>query len=228
MNKKAILLLIILIFVFMFYSISYAATYDDYEEYNLYAKVIEASDKEQLYDGYAEYIVQKLKVEILDQKFKGEKYDVIFYLEDGMNSRLPLYDKFKVGDKLYVHCIYEDGILTVDAAAYYDKTPWIIIIAGIYAAFIALIGGKKGIKALAGLAITVILIFNVLVPAILNGFNVILLTVLTCSIVILVTFIIISGFHKKTWVAIIGTVAGVVAARSNWIYIWSCYEINWN
>ena len=27
----------------------------------------------------------------------------MYYLEDGINSRLPLYEKFKVGDKLYVY-----------------------------------------------------------------------------------------------------------------------------
>lgn len=212
---KKYLVLILTIVSIMLISVSnicFAEEYDGYEAYNLYAKVIQAGEEEKYNDGYSEYIVQKLKVEIIDSRFKGEQFDIIYYLEDGLNTRLPLYDKFKVGDKLYVYGIYENGNLTVDAASYYDKIPWIVAIVSIYAILIALIGGKKGLKALIGLVITVILIFNILVPAILNGYNSILITVLICSLVILITFLIISGFKRKTWVAIIGTVAGVVMA----------------
>ena len=141
-------------------SISYAEEYDGYDAYNLYAKVIEAREEEDYTDEYASYKIQRLKVEILDSRFKGERFDIIYYLEDGINTRLPLYDTFKVGDKLYVYGIYEDGVLKVEAASYYDKTPWIIVIAGIYAVLIAIKGRKKGLRAIVGLAITIVLIFN--------------------------------------------------------------------
>ena len=211
-NRFILILTIVYIMCIFLSSISYAEEYDGYDAYNLYAKVIEAGEEEDYTDEYASYKIQRLKVEILDSRFKGERFDIIYYLEDGINTRLPLYDTFKVGDKLYVYGIYEDGVLKVEAASYYDKTPWIIVIAGIYAVLIAIMGGKKGLRAIVGLAITIVLIFKVLVPAILAGYNSILITILICSLVILITFIIISGFNKKTWVAIIGTVAGVIMA----------------
>ncbi len=211
-NRVLMILTIIYIMFISTSNICFAEEYDGYEAFNLYAKVIEAGEEEDYSDGYSNYKIQRIKVEILDERFKGEKYDIIYYLEDGMNSRLPLYDVFKIGDKLYVYGIYENGVLKVDAASYYDKTPWIAIIAVIYALLIAFIGGKKGMRALIGLIITIILIFKILVPAILSGYNSILVTILICSIVIFITFLIISGFNKKTWVAIIGTVAGVIMA----------------
>ena len=160
MNNKILFFLILFLSV-IYFSFSKAEVYDDYEAYNLYAEVLEASEEEELNDGYATYLVQNLKVKILDKKFKNQTFDIVYYLEDGINTRLPLYDKFKVGDRLYVYGIYEDGKLSVEAASYYDKTPWVIGIAIIYALLIVIIGGKNGIKALISLAFTILMIFLV-------------------------------------------------------------------
>ena len=159
-----------------------------------------------------------MKVKILDKKFENQTFDIVYYLEDGINTRLPLYDKFKVGDRLYVYGIYEDGKLSVAAASYYDKTPWVIGIAVIYALLIVIIGGKNGIKALISLAFTILMIFLVLIPSLLSGKDPVIYTILVCSVIIIISFLIISGLRKKTMVAIIGTVAGVVAARNNRYY----------
>jgi uncharacterized membrane protein len=82
----------------------------------------------------------------------------------------------------------------------------------IFASLIVLIGRKNGLKALISLVLTILMIFWFLIPGILSGKNIILLTIGVCSVVILVTFIIVSGFSKKTLVAIIGTIGGIVAA----------------
>ena len=108
---------------------------EDYETYNLYAEVIEAGDKEKFHDGYAEYIVQKVKIRILDKRFLNQEFDIIYYLEDGMNTRLELYDLFKKGDKVYAYAIYENNKLDVTAISYYDKTLWIALIFAIFASY---------------------------------------------------------------------------------------------
>ena len=185
---------------------------DEYETYNLYSQVIEAGKEEKIDDGYSEYIVQKVKIKILDSKFKDKEYDVVYYLEDGVNTRLPLYHLLKVGDKVYAYGIYEDNKLDVVAISYYDKTIWIVLLFVIFALLIAVIGGKNGLKALVGLVITIALIFGVLIPGILSGWNIILLTLAICSLVIIITFLIVSGFNKKTFVAIVGTIGGIFAA----------------
>ena len=185
---------------------------DQYETYNLYSEVIEAGDVCDYHDGYATYKIQEVRIRILDDRFKNKEFDIIYYLEDGMNTRLPLYDKLYVGDRVYAYGIFENNKLTVDSIAYYDKTPWIIGLCSIFALLIIIIGGKNGIKALISLAITILLIFGVLIPGILAGKNVLLLTVLICSLVILISFIIISGFTRKTLVAILGTICGILLA----------------
>ena len=62
------------------------------------------------------------------------------------------------------------------------------------------------------LIITIGLVFCILIPGILEGKNPVLLTILVSCLTIFATFLIVSGFHKKTFAAICGTIAGVVAA----------------
>lgn len=185
---------------------------DDFESLNVYSEVIEAGKPEEIDDGYYKTIGQKIRIKVLDKRFLGKEYSVIYYLEDGINSRLPLYDELKVGDKVYAYGTLENGILQVDAISYYDKTPWVLLIFLIFAGLIVLIGRKNGLKALISLVLTILMIFWLLIPGILSGKNIIILTVGVCSVVILVTFIIVSGFTKKTLIAIIGTIGGIVAA----------------
>ena len=186
---------------------------DNFETMSLQGKVIEASSGFEYDNGYTKSYAQKLKVEITDSRHNGEVYDILYYLEDDYNTKLPMYDELKVGDKVSVYANFVDGKLYGDAfIQYYEKTDWVILLATIFAIAILLIGGIKGIKALAGLLITIGLVFCVLIPGILNGHNPLLLTIMVCCLTIFATFIIVSGFHKKTFAAISGTIAGVVTA----------------
>lgn len=186
---------------------------DNIETMSLQGKVIEASSAFQHDNGYTKSYAQKLKVVITDSNHNGEIYDILYYLEDDYNTKLPMYEELEVGDKVCVYANFEEGKLHGDAfIQYYEKTNWVILLVTIFAVLILLIGGTKGIKALAGLVITIALIFCVLVPGILDGQNPLLLTTIICCLTILATFLIVSGIHKKTFAAITGTIAGVVAA----------------
>jgi len=194
------------------YSLSYDEE-DEFETMSLEGVIIEASDSFEQNNGYVTTIVQNLKVKITDSRHNGEEYDIIYYLEDDYNTRLPLYQELKVGDKVYVYANFEKGELSGEAfIQYYDKTGWIILLVLIFAGSIVLIGGMKGAKALLGLIITIALVFGILIPGILEGEAPVNLTIWVCCLTILFTFLIVSGFHKKTFAAIIGTIAGVVAA----------------
>ena len=180
---------------------------------SLKGKVVEASEPYEYDNGYASSMAQDVKVEITDSRRKGEVYSIKYYLEDDYNTRLPLYDALKINDKVYVYANFENNELSGEAyIQYYDKSGWIILLSSIFAVAILLIGGSKGFKALIGLMVTIGLVFGILIPGILKGNSPVALTILVCCITTFVTFIIVSGFHKKTIAAITGTIAGVVAA----------------
>ena len=191
----------------------YSVEGKDYIAKSLRAKVLEASEEYIQENEYYSAKAQKLKVRITDKEHRGEEYDVIYYLEDDFNTRLPLYHKIKANDPVYVYITFENGIQTGDVfVQYYDKTPWMICIFLLFAISVVIIGGKKGIRAFVGLIITVILIFKALIPSIIAGYNPILITILLSIIVTLLTFLIVSGFSKKSLCAIIGTSSGVIVA----------------
>ena len=195
------------------FSMSYDENENNIEEIYLKGIVLEASKPYEYDNGYLKEKVQKLKVEITDKLHNGEEYEILYYLENENNPRLPEYKELSVGDKVYVYANFEDGKLLGDAyIAYYDKTNWFLLIVAIFSVTVLLIGGKQGIKALVGLFVTIGLIFYILIPGIIEGKEPINLTIFICSLTILFTFLIISGFHKKTFSAILGTIAGVVAA----------------
>ncbi len=179
--------------------------------------VIEASEAFDYDNGYSTAKAQRLKVKITDKcdngQFYGTIYDMIYYLEDDYNSSLPLYAPLKVKDSVHVYANFENGQLVGEAAVeYYDKTGWLILILCLFGGAILLIGGMKGLKALISLVLTVALIFWILIPGILEKQNPLILTIFVCSLTILITFLIVSGFHKKTFAAIMGTISGVVVA----------------
>lgn len=194
------------------YSLSYDEE-DNFETMSLAGIVLEASEALEHDNGYATAMAQDIKVKITDSRHKDAVYNIIYYLEDDYNTRLPMYKELKAGDKVYVYANFQNGELVGEAfVQYYDKTGWMLFVVALFAVAIILIGGKKGIKALIGLIITIALVFYILIPGILEGKNPITLTILVCFLTIFATFLIVSGFHKKTVAAILGTVAGVVAA----------------
>lgn len=194
------------------YSLSYDED-DNFETMSLKGVVLEASEPYEYDNGYMAAVVQDVKVKITDSRHKDEVYYIKYYLEDDYNTRLPLYDELKEKDQVYVYANFENGKLSGDAfIQYYDKTGWMILIAVVFAGAIVLIGGKKGVKALIGLVVTIIFVFYLLIPGILDGKSPVGLTTIVCCLTIFVTFTVVSGFHKKTLAAIVGTIAGVVAA----------------
>lgn len=194
----------------------YSQGYDEedaFETLSLVGVVREASEPEEYNNGYITSIIQRVTVEITDQNHRGDRYSIIYYLEDDYNTRLPLYHPLRVGDRVYVYANFLDGKLSGEAyIQYYDKTGWMWFIVAIFAIAILAIGRTKGLKALIGLAVTIALIFFLLIPGILDGKNPVWLTIGISSLTILITFLVVSGIHKKTLAAILGTIAGVVAA----------------
>ena len=230
MNKKIILCLIMLLCIhticfatsemeegnmYDYYvdSFDYEENYENFETLSLAGKVLKASEPFMYDNGYMQNLAQRVKVEITDSRHNGDVYEIIYSLQDDYNTNLPLYAELKENDRVYVYANFENDELLGEAAIqYYDKTNWMLLVAGIFAMAILLIGGKKGLKALIGLAITIAGIFTVLIPGIFDGKDPVVLSVIVCSITTFLTFIIVSGFSKKTFAAICGTIAGVVAA----------------
>lgn len=199
--KKVILLFLTILFLTP--SIIFASEPLSEEfEYDLYrGKVISVDNNIEVSDGVRSES-QKAEVEIINRDKKGEIVTVYNFLS---------------GDSPYDMKLSEGTIVNInyDGENYhfisYDNVRPIVLLSIVFIAILLLIGGVKGIKALAALLITITIITTFMIPSLLKGANPIIVSVITCALATLVTFLIISGFNKKTLIATLGTTTGLVS-----------------
>lgn len=157
----------------------------------------------------SDFRYQHLKIKILNGKHKGEIYTV----RNTVELAIPYKLIFTLHEKMVLQ-LDEDENGKVTTLKIYERARDIkaYIIIAIFAAALIFVGGKNGIKALAGLGVSIALIFGIFLPLIIRGANPILTALLVCSASTVSTLFIISGNNKKTYTAILGTVGGIIIA----------------
>ena len=164
-------------------------------------------------DSNLEMIKQQLDIKILNGRFKGEKRTI----ENTLGGN-PYYDiNLTKGDKIIVHFEPKSDFITnADDVEFYisdiKRDEGMLLLGGIFALFLVIIGGYKGLRSLISIVCTVLLIFGLMMPMILNGFSPVFATVLTGIIATAITVYTVSGLNKKSTSAIIGTVASLLLA----------------
>ncbi|WP_394149144.1 YibE/F family protein [Vibrio maritimus] len=94
----------------------------------------------------------------------------------------------------------------------HDRASAVYWMLGIIVALIILLAGFQGFNSVVSLYFTGALLIGVLIPAIFAGLNPVLVTLALMSLKIIVNFLLIAGWNKKSLSAMLGTLAGVVAA----------------
>lgn len=149
---------------------------------------------------------QLVTVEITRGEHKGERYQ----LENNLSY---LYGTvLKEGDPVTVSFSITDGEIDGILLQDYDRTVPLAIVVLAFLFITAFVGGKVGMKSLLGLALTILCVFAVLVPLLLGGWETLPVILGLCAFVTVVEFVILDGVNRKTLVAILGTISGVVLA----------------
>ncbi|SKC79743.1 YibE/F family protein [Maledivibacter halophilus] len=201
MARKILILTILILAVFSF-SVYAEDELETYEK-ALILEVLQEETSGEIIDT-----VQFVKLKVLTGKYKDQTFNV-----ENVQSGHPIYDiPVKEGDKVMVYIEeIEDGSLDVNITDYV-RSNYIFILIIVFILTLLLIGKTKGLKTIVTLIFTMFMIFKVLLPMILKGFNPVIITVIISSIITIVTMVIISGISKKTLAAILGTVSGVLIA----------------
>lgn len=149
---------------------------------------------------------QTVTVEIRSGAHKGERYTVT-------NNLSYLYGTVvREGDSVTVSLAYEDGELYEVLLQDYDRSLMLGIVAALFLLITILVGGKIGAKSLLGLGLTILCIFSILIPLLLDGWPTLPAIFGLCAYVTVVEFVILDGVNKKTVCAILGTLSGVLLA----------------
>ena len=175
------------------------------------AKVIEAKEAKDVVNGSMKDKVQEVTIEIIEGDYIGEEFTTEFILSYDIDGKILAYELEK-GDKVLVQLAEDvDGNVTATVQDVV-RANYIFLMFGFFLFSIILVGGKRGIKAIIALLLTILFIYFILIKRIYVGDNAIFMTILTSILIIGGTFIVIGGMNKKILTGAIGTLGGVISA----------------
>lgn len=149
---------------------------------------------------------QELEIQLLS----GPHKDEILPLTNHMSALFNV--DVEEGDRVIVRLItQEDG--TYYAAMFnYDRGLVMGITLLVFCAVLALLGGRKGIRALLGLVFTLACVWFLLIPGLIRGLPGIPFTVAIAGVTAAACLLLLDGFTRKSFCAILGCIGGVAAA----------------
>jgi uncharacterized membrane protein len=170
-----------------------------------HGEVIHSEDR--VSEGDYPYEYQQCVVQITSGPFKGEIVDIenVFSENEFYNIRV------KAGDPVILH-IDDYGTMKEVNIADHSRQKLLFGLVSIFLLALVIVGRLKGFKSVITITLTVVLIYKVLLPGMLAGNNPLYLTIGIATIITFATILIISGFHTKSFSAIIGTLFGVIMA----------------
>ena len=149
---------------------------------------------------------QRLELKIIKGKYKGN----ILHSTNLLNGQLS-YDRiYEVGDKvLAVVKIKKDGSISAIRAVDLYRLNTEIFLFLCFAAFLIFFARWTGFKALLSFVFTALAFWKILIPAFLNNIQPLLISFALVAILTTVIILLISGFNKKGFVALSGSISGI-------------------
>ncbi len=150
---------------------------------------------------------QELELEILTGRYAGQTVRTANYLSAFYNVHA------REGMKLAVSVnTVEEGVYSVSIYNY-SRDLWMWAFAALFGLTLCAVGGKQGLKALAGLAVTVFCVIFLLVPLLVQrGWPPVPTTLAVTAYTSFVSFVILGGVRVKTMAAALGSFGGVLLA----------------
>lgn len=154
-------------------------------------------------DGLEEQIIT---VNILEGQHVNQRLE-IKYAPLFAARRLDL----RIGQKVIIG-LHEDGGQLNGYIINIDRTEHLIQLTLIFFFVVLVFGGVKGLLSLISLGFSGFIIIKIIIPLIINGYDPIFVSVASSIFIILISFLLIGGFTKKSFTAIISTSAGTIVA----------------
>ena len=149
---------------------------------------------------------QELEIRILSGDHKDEIMTVTNYMSALFNVDV---DR---GDRIIVRIMTDEDGSYYASVFNYDRGIVLGVFLLIFFALLAVLGGKKGIGALAGLLLTLGCIWFILIPCLIRGVPAVPVTIGVSAVAAAAGLIFLNGYSKKTLCAVCGCVGGVLAA----------------
>ena len=173
----------------------------------------QAQDSSQVFKGEVAEIKEQGQEEMLDQQVDYQVLSVrlpeqtVEIRHDGQIGAS--FVKYEPGDKVWARVVPNGPEPDTDKIQYVitdrDRTPALVIIALIFVAAVLAVSKLKGLRAIFSLLISFGVIFQIMLPLLVRGWQPVTASLLTAVIIIPVSFYLSHGWNKKTHVAVGGT-----------------------
>lgn len=148
---------------------------------------------------------QVFTAKILEGKYQGQIVEV--------NNPLSRQHNILVGEgDVFIMMIRETVNGTVYWAYNHKRSTAIYWMCLAFLLLLLSFGKKEGLNSVISLYFTAALVVGILIPSIFAGWNPVLITIVLMGLKIVVNFILVSGYNKKSFCAMAGTLLGVMAA----------------
>ncbi len=144
-------------------------------------------------------VVQTLEVKIVSGENKGK---IVIFDND--------YSVLEVGDKFILsHTNTSDGRELFAVSDHY-RLPVLLILIGLFILITVFFGGIQGGRGILSLAGSLVIIFFVLLPLLIKGYNPVIVSILVSSVIIVIGSYVTHGFNRTTTTAVIGMIGTII------------------
>lgn len=202
MSRKEIIFIIVLLFIIAILSI--LPTGFKKQEYRytegVRAKVISVNNIGIHSSGIFKLGDQSAIIEIETGSHKGEQIQA----NNMLTGRLSEDKIFQEGDKAWVLIGFDENnkINFANMIDHYRIDKQVLLI-GTFAVIIIIFSGFTGIRTLLSFAFALLSIWKILLPAVLKGYNPIIVALIVGNLLTICTLLLVAGFSKKAYAAII-------------------------
>jgi uncharacterized membrane protein len=163
-----------------------------------------------LIDEHPDYYQEELvKVRLETGENKGQ----IVEIKHSIAMKQQIFDLVvNPGDRLVIEILNEQGVKSYYIGDFY-RIPYFILLVGILLVGLFIFGRGTGVKSLIGIGLVLFLLWHGFIAHTIHPqLNIYLLTLLYCGVISLLVLVLVGGFTKKTWAALLGTWGGVLIA----------------
>jgi len=172
------------------------------------AQIINVDDSAIISNGLIRTGEQLCEVVIKAGKFKGQST----YAVNLLSGSLAQDKEFAVGDMALIVVSYDgDKIISATMIDHY-RINWEIFLFAFFTCLLVFFAGPAGMRSLISFLVTVLSIWKILIPSCLRGANPIMVGVVIVAFLTVIIILFVYGFEKRSFVAISGSMLGVMTA----------------
>lgn len=178
-----------------------------FQESDICSALVLSTDESTVVDtGLVRSGEQRCQLKILKGPFRGQTAEG----RNMLSGTLEQDKLFSIGDRALVRINYQDGrILSVSMIDHY-RAPWELLLAALFILLLIAFAGRTGLRAVLSFVLTVLMIWKILVPVYLKGWNPIWVGLaITLALTILIIALV-YGFDRRCAAAVSGSFLGIL------------------